>query len=224
MAKEINILLVDDHPMTLDGYINLLSEFNTDELMLTFTTAHNCTTAYTTIMNFSRLKKDIDFAYLDISLPPYKEMNIESGVDLALLIREKFPKCKIALLTMHNEPVLIDKIMNKVNPEAFISKCDINFEMFPNVFEKIYGGETFASHTISNALKELMMKNIKWDSIDSQILLLISQGVKTADLPNYIPLSMSALEKRKANIKSQLLRSKGGDKELIEEAKKIGLI
>jgi hypothetical protein len=53
---------------------------------------------------------------------------------------------------------------------------------------------------------------------------LISQGVKTVNLPNYIPLSMSAIEKRKANIKDQLLKEKGSDKDLIEIAKKLGFL
>ena len=54
--------------------------------------------------------------------------------------------------------------------------------------------------------------------------ILISQGIKTVNLPNYIPLSMSAIEKRKANIKGQLLMGKGNDSDLISIAKKLGLI
>jgi hypothetical protein len=53
---------------------------------------------------------------------------------------------------------------------------------------------------------------------------LIVDGIKTKDLPNFIPLSLSALEKRKANIKRQLIYEGGSDAELIEQVKKMGLL
>ena len=71
----------------------------------------------------------IDLALLDISLPPYIKFNIENGVDLASLIRKKFPNCKIVLLTMHGEPLAVDKIIKDINLEGFVSKNDINFEL-----------------------------------------------------------------------------------------------
>jgi hypothetical protein len=53
---------------------------------------------------------------------------------------------------------------------------------------------------------------------------LIAQGIKTINLPNFIPLSLSSIEKRKANIKKQLILNSGSDKELIDIAKKLGFI
>jgi hypothetical protein len=85
-------------------------------------------------------------------------------------------------------------------------------------------GNIYQSKTIIESQRELFKKNINWDNYDNEILILISQGVKTINLPNYIPLSMSAIEKRKANIKDQLLKGKGSDKDLVSKAKKIGLL
>ena len=45
---------------------------------------------------------------------------------------------------------------------------------------------------------ELFKRNINWDVHDSQILTLLGQGIKTVNLCKYIPLSMSAIEKRKS--------------------------
>ncbi|PIF30228.1 DNA-binding NarL/FixJ family response regulator [Flavobacterium sp. 9] len=220
----LTILIVDDHPMTVDSYINLLSYDDFQKNEPNFIKSYNCEDAYNKI-NFQQ-KKDtkIDFALLDINLPPYKEHNIFNGIDLALLIREKFPNCKIVLLTMHSEPLTVDKIIKGINPEGFISKSDINFELFPIICKKILEGDIFRSNTIIESQRELFKRNINWDTHDNQILTLISQGVKTVNLPEYIPLSMSAIEKRKANIKDQLLLGKGSDKDLIEKAKKLGLL
>ena len=220
----MNLLLVDDHPMTIDSYINLLSDEKNKDLQLNFITANSCESAYLKILQAEKQKLQLHMAFLDVSIPPYKEKNLHSGDDLAALVKRLFPKCKIVFFTMHSEPLLIDKIIKRIDTEGFISKCDINIEMFPRVFSALCDGKKYTSYTISNALRELAIKNIHWDSFDSQILLLLSQGVKTTNLVDYIPLSLSAIEKRKANIKYQLLPNKGSDQELIEIAKKIGLI
>ena len=101
---------------------------------------------------------------------------------------------------------------------------DINFETFPIICNKIIEGDYFRSETIINSQRELFKRNINWDVYDSQILLLIADGVKTINIPEYVPLSMSSIEKRKANIKAQLINGVGNDKELIHSAKKLGLI
>ncbi|KIA95302.1 MULTISPECIES: response regulator [unclassified Flavobacterium] len=224
MNTSLTILIVDDHPMTVDSYINLLSGNDFQKNEPTFIKSYNCEEAYNKIIFQLKQNVNIDFALLDISLPPYKEFNIDSGIDLAILIREKFPNCKIVLLTMHSEPLTVDKIIKGIKPEGFISKSDIDFESFPSICKKIIEGEIFLSNSIIKSQRKLFKKNINWDNHDNQILILISQGVKTVNLPDYIPLSMSAIEKRKANIKDQLLKGKGSDKDLIEKAKKLGLL
>ncbi|WKL45006.1 response regulator [Flavobacterium sp. ZE23DGlu08] len=224
MKTPLTILIVDDHPMTVDSYSNILSVSNFQERTPNFIRSYNCEEAYNKIFFYLNQNTTIDLALLDISLPPYIKFNIENGVDLASLIRKKFPNCKIVLLTMHGEPLAVDKIIKDINPEGFVSKNDINFELFPIICKKIINGEMYKSRTIIESQKELLDRNINWDKHDSQILILISKGIKTVNLPNYIPLSMSAIEKRKANIKGQLLMGKGSDSDLISIAKKLGLI
>nr|WP_315156236.1 response regulator [uncultured Flavobacterium sp.] len=214
------VLIIDDLPIIVDGYINLLSKTDFQENKLNFIKSHNCEDAYNKI----KRQVNINLALLDESLPPYKEFNINSGVDLALLIREKFTDCKIIILTMHSEPLTVDRIIKKIKPEGFFCKNDITSESFPSIFKKIIDGNIYQSKTIIESQRDLFKKNINWDNYDNEILILISQGVKTINLPNYIPLSMSAIEKRKANIKDQLLVGKGNDKDLVVKAKKIGLL
>lgn len=220
----LNMLIVDDHPMTVDSYVNLLSDKEFQENPPTFIKSHNCEDAYSKIMLHFKQNINIDFALLDINMPPFKKMNINSGIDLASLIREKFPNCKIVLLTMRSEPLTVDKIIKGIQPEGFIAKTDINFELFSIICKSIIEGTIYRSPTIIESQRELFKKNINWDNHDNQILILISEGVKTVNLPDYIPLSMSAIEKRKANIKDQLLKGKGSDKDLIEKAKNLGLL
>ncbi|MGC4041380.1 MAG: response regulator [Flavobacterium sp.] len=222
MEKDTTILIVDDHPMTVDSYVNLLSGAGINQNH--FIKSYSGQDAFNKINFCFAQNKAIDLALLDINIPACEEQKIFSGIDLAKFIRQKFPRCKLVFLTMRSEPILVDNILKDLSPEGFISKNDIDFEKFPVICRSIMDGEVFRSETIVNSQRELFKKNINWDVYDSQILMLIADGVKTINIPNFIPLSMSSVEKRKANIKAQLINGNGNDKDLVHAAKKLGLI
>jgi len=217
------ILIVDDHPINVDGYQALLSNIGSNkeaEYLLAF----DCEQAYNTINNNHLVDKTIDFAFIDVSLPAYEEKKMFSGTDIAVLIRKFFPRCKIVIISMHKEPLWVNQIYKSVNPEGFIAKSDINYKCFPEIFQSIEKNEVYLSQSIKLSQKIMIQKNINWDDYDSKILQLISQGIKTINLPNFIPLSLSTIEKRKANIKKQLILDNGSDKDLIDVAKNLGFI
>lgn len=220
----LNILIVDDHPMTVDSYVNLLSDdyFYDDEPF--FIKSYNCETAYKEILSIKKQNTNLDFAILDVSLPAYKQQNIENGIDLATLIRSTHPACKILLLTMHTEIFIVNRVIEEIYPEGFISKSEINFESFPAICKKILSGKIIYSDEIIKSQKKLVQRNFDWGEYDRQILTLLSQGVKMIDIPNHIPLSLSSIEKRKASIKNHFLLEKGGDIELINKIKQLGFL
>ena len=219
-----NILLVDDHPITIDGYVNILHNQKHYHTPIDFTKAYSCEEAYLKITKRFLSQKTIDVDFLDISLPSFESKNIQNGVDLGALIRQYFPKCKIILLTMHSERVLIHNAIKKINPEGFILKNDINAHALVTAYLSIMQGKQFYSATISKVHNENTIKKLNFDALDCQILELISKKIKTKDLPKHLPLSLSAIEKRKAAIKTKILKDKGSDKELIEQAEKMKLI
>jgi hypothetical protein len=105
-----------------------------------------------------------------------------------------------------------------------VYKRQLHYKCFPEIFLSIEKNEKYLSQSIKESKKILFQKNVSWDDNDSKILQLIAQGVKTKNLPNYIPLCLSAIEKRKANIKKQLILNTGSDKEMIDVAKKLGFL
>jgi hypothetical protein len=217
------ILIVDDHPINVDSYQTLLASIESNN-EANYLVAFDCEQAYNTIHSSLNEVEPIDFAFIDISLPAYKEKKMFSGIDIALLIRKLFPECKIVIISMHKEPLWVNQIYKAINPEGFIAKSDINFKCFPDIFKSIDKNEVYFSQSIKVSQKIMIQNNINWDDYDSKILYYITQGIKTIHLPDYIPLSLSAIEKRKANIKKQLLLTSGSDKELIDAVKKMGFI
>jgi len=217
------ILIVDDHPINVDGYQTILSNIESNK-EAQYLIAFDCEQAYNTINNNHLVDNTIDFAFIDVSLPPYEEKKILSGSDIAMLIRKLFPQCKIIIISMHKEPLRVNQIYKSVNPEGFIAKSDINYKCFPEIFQSIEKNEVHFSKSIKLSQKIMIQKNINWDDNDSKILQLIAQGIKTINLPDFIPLSLSSIEKRKANIKKQLILNSGSDKELIDIAKNLGFL
>ena len=218
----MNILIIEDHPLNVDSYIALLSAIEINK-NAGYHIAYDCKQAYQLIHQLKNKQANLDLAFIDVSLPAYEEMNLRSGDELGSLIQQIFPNCKIIIISMHSEPVWVNRIVKTLKPEGFISKNDINYRSFPEIMETINNHETYYSKSIVEAQKEFLIKNINWDEHDSKILQLIAEGIKTKNLPNYIPLSLSAIEKRKANMKKQLLFEGGTDAELIESTKKMGL-
>ncbi|GGB76894.1 DNA-binding response regulator [Flavobacterium suaedae] len=226
MQKDLNILIVDDHPMTVNGYINVLSDEEFKGYHLNFTKALNCEEAYNLITDSAENGKPFDIAYLDLSLPPYPEKNISSGFDLGMLLRKILPDCIIIILTMHSEAVLVDRLIKEINPKGILCKSDIDIDEFLNAFKIIFeNDDTYLSNKIVKSLKDKVFETYNLDSYDKQILMRLSEGILTKNIPNYVPLSLSAIEKRKARMKNMLLQGKGGDDyELIEAIKKMGII
>ena len=221
MKNPINILIVDDHPFIIQAYKNALDKYSQQGFEFSVTQANNCKTGYESI---TEAKTAFDVAFFDISMPEYPEKGIYSGEDLATLIKTEMPNCKIILLTMHTELLKINNIIKNINPSGLVIKNDLTFDELIFAFDKIINNESYYSQTVIKLVGQAQYNNIELDAFDKQILFHLSKGVKTKDLPQYIPLSLSAIEKRKLNIREILEVAGGTDVDLINEAKTKGVI
>ena len=220
---KVKMLLVDDHPIILDGYRNILNSFNNDELDLIIETASDCDEAFLKITN-SQLTLPYDIIFLDISLPPSQHYPIYSGEDLGLKIRELLPNCKLVILTMYTENLRLFNIMKNLKPEGLLIKSDVTPKEFFAAFEKIITGDLYYSQTVNEFIRMHFSQDYIINALDREILYHLSKGVKTKDLPNIINLSLAAIEKRKRNIKEIFGIEEGGDLVLIDKAKEIGFL
>ncbi|MFY8009082.1 MAG: response regulator [Flavobacterium sp.] len=221
MRTPIQILIVDDHPFIIEAYKNAINKYSQNGFEFEVTQANNCKSGYENIMEAS---KNFDIAFFDISMPEYAEKGIYSGEDLAMLMKAEMPECKVILLTMHTELLKINNIIKNINPSGLIIKNDLTFDELLFAFDKIINNESYYSQTVIKLVGQAQYNNIELDVFDKQILFHLSKGVKTKDLPTYIPLSLSAIEKRKLNIREILEVPGGTDVDLIREAKNKGVI
>ncbi|TDW46081.1 DNA-binding NarL/FixJ family response regulator [Flavobacterium sp. 270] len=216
-----NILIVDDHPFIIEGYKNAITRYNPKEYDFVIAQAHDCKSAYDLIVD--EKTPQFDIAFLDISMPAYEEKNLFSGEDIAKLILQKMPNCKIILLTMYTELLKIKTIIRTINPNGLVIKNDLTFDELLFAFDKVMRSEKYYSQSVQKMLNQTPHNSIEIDQFDKQILFHLSKGIEVFAMPQYIPISLTAIEKRKINLKELLKIKSGSDEELVKEAKSKGL-
>lgn len=214
-----NILIVDDHPFIIQGYKNAITRYNPNEYDFVISEAKDCESAYSLITNTDSLVFDI--AFLDISMPAYEEKELYSGEDLAKLILQYMPNCKIIMLTMFTEFLKLKTLINNVNPRGLVIKNDLTFDELLIAFDKVISNQLYYSKSILEMLGS-HDNSIEIDLFDKQILFHLSKGTKLQDIPQFVPISLNAIESRKANLKNLLEVVE--DSDLVKAAKNKGLI
>lgn len=220
--KSLNILMIDDHPSMIEGYKSILS-FNDLGIQINSVPAYNCEAAYNIITSEDN-SEAFDMAFVDLSLPPYLDKNMKSGEDLALLIRKTHPKCKIVILTSHAEAFILDNIQKIIEPNGLLVKSDFTAEELLIAFEQIYNNQIYTSKTVVDNIADLQAKSAFLDENNRKLITLLSEGVKTKNMPLHMNLSISAIDKRKAQIRHYFKIEKGSDEDIIRAAKNHGLI
>lgn len=221
--NHINILMVDDHPIIIEGYQNVLLATKQDDQELHVDTANNCDEAVTMIEQASK-KYPYDVCFFDISLPGSKDGKYASGEDLALLAKKLMPRAKIVILTMFNESFRIHNIIKEIDPHGFLIKSDLTSMELADGFQQILKSPPYYSSTVSNYMKKSISSEIYIDDINRKILHLLSQGIKTKNLNEYIDISTSAIEKRKKSLKILFSVDDGKDETLLKEAREKGYL
>lgn len=217
-----NILIVDDHPFIIEGYKNAITRYNPHQYEFLISQAHDCKSGYDLIEDENTLHFDV--AFLDISMPAYEEKDIYSGEDLAKLILKKMPSCKVILLTMYTELLKIKTIIRTIQPNGLIIKNDLTFDELLFAFDKVMKNDKYYSQSVQKIINQSPHNSIEIDEFDKQILFHLSKGTSVEDMPQYIPISQNAIEKRKASLKELLKVKSGSDEELLKEAKSKGFL
>ena len=125
MIEKIKILMIDDHPMIIEGYQNTLLFTKKENQELEIDIANNCDEAIVYMDKSIIRGTPYDVLFVDISLPPSTDGLMSSGEDLAEYARKVLPKAKIIILTMFNESFRIHNIIKTIDPEGFLIKSDV---------------------------------------------------------------------------------------------------
>lgn len=220
-----HVLIIEDHPLITEAYKKAFSQVSSKNTKLSFiiSSANNCDEACLKINDASK-QQGFDMVLLDIKLPPSKEGILLSGEDLGLKIMELLPNSKIVVSTTFNDNYRINSIFKSLNPEGFLIKNDLNPKELVLAIESIIEGKPYYSKSVIELMRKLTANDFLIDAIDRKLLYELSKGTKMSQLPEIIPLSISALEKRKRVLKEIFNLADKEDRDLFRIAEEKGFI
>jgi DNA-binding NarL/FixJ family response regulator len=168
--KKINIAIVDDHSLFLEGLSSILKDVDNFKIIITASSAKE-------LLNQPNLAT-IDVLISDISMP---EMD---GIALSQIIKKQFPTIKILIVSMHEE-IQIIKALIKMKIDGYLFK-NADKELLVSAITSVAQGNLFFSEAIKNKLiftneeeDESSTKSIlpKLSSREKEILELIAKGL-----------------------------------------------
>ncbi|WP_341839661.1 response regulator transcription factor [Chitinophaga caseinilytica] len=187
-GNTIQIAIVDDHPLILEGLQKLLDNTPGMEIAGCFSSAAEC-------LDFLRTSY-ADILLLDIGLPD------ASGLDLCRDVKTLSPSTRVLALSNHSERSMILQMLQQ-GASGYLLKNVAADELVRCIHEAHEGLLTF-----SKAIREIMAKpsasalreTPQLTRREKEILLLIADGKTTADIASFLHLSPLTIETHRKNL------------------------
>lgn len=220
MKKELNVLIIEDHPIVAESYKNtLLSDIKYNYQI---SMVENCGDALR-IINRSKHVARFDLFLIDVQMKASEDGSMTSGEDIAVYVKNNFPNSKIVILTALDKSDRIKSIVKSTPHDALLIKTDVSVKILLEAIDSVVNDSLYYSSRVKKVNARTLDNEELLDDLDKKIIYYLSKGVTTKNLPNYIDLKLSMIEKRKSAIK-QILNVSGRDAELLKEAEKRGYI
>jgi DNA-binding NarL/FixJ family response regulator len=225
MTQNINVLIVEDEPLIINVLEKALDQISESNGLFQFkvTSVTNCDLAQIEIEKAIKCLP-FDLVLLDISIPESTDKKLLSGEDIGIQLRDLFPKIKIIVFTSQNNNYRLNNILKSINPEGFLIKSDIDYSKLIMAINAILHDELFYSKAIMQLVRRHISNDFVLDQLDRQLVYHISKGSKMKGLSEILPLSKSAIEYRKRNLKQLFDVEDGDDRDLILKAEEHGYI
>ena len=223
-TQVINILMVDDHALILDGYEKILKSMENERGPYHFSVeqAHSIGDALASL-NTTFRRRSLHLVLLDIGLP--KENQYMSGLDLGEEIRKLYPEAKLIIITGYDNFPMIQKTMETVKPEGFLIKGELKAEGLGAAVREVLENAPYYTKTVRKYLANIKMKPSLLDHYDVLILFHLQEGKQTKELWKLLPLSTTSIERRKRKLKELLeLELDCTDVQLLNRAREAGFL
>ena len=223
-TQHINILMIEDHPMILESYVEVIEALQreTENYRFEIFQAHSILDAINSLDDTFD-KRQLHLVFLDIGLP--KENKYMTGLDLGTAIRREFPDVKIIIITGYDNFPIIQKALNTVKPDGLLIKAELSPEGLIIAVKDVLQDIPHYTKTVRKYLNHIETKPSHLDRYDMLLLFHISEGKKTQELPAILPLSLTSIERRKRKLKEILkLETDSSDVQLLIRAKEMGFL
>ena len=196
-AIKIKLLLVDDHPIVLDGIKTHLGEQKDLEVV------GEAANGQEALRKAKLLLPDV--VLMDITMP---HMN---GLEATAQLRKQLPQCKVLILTMHESREYIAQIM-RLGARGYLLK-DCSPAELVLAIKTVHQGEVYFSPSISRLLVQGIVDGRRPENIEPppaltdrecEVLSLISEGLLNKQIADRLGIGVRTIETHRERIMRKL--------------------
>ncbi len=182
----IQVFIVDDHQMIIEGIHSLLEGEKEIEWMGSARTPED-------LMAF--LKRALpDIILLDINLPQ------RSGLDLCLEIKQQYPGIRVIGLSTSDQPSVIRKMQDN-GASGYLLK-DAGKQEIMTALREVSRGKSFVSFSVAEVLKKKMPDD-RLPAItrrEKEVLEMIAEGLTNPEIATKLFLSIATVDSHRKNL------------------------
>lgn len=200
--SNIQLFVVDDHPIFVDGIVNLLKDTPGFEIIGTASNGQEFLDKIKT--------KQPDIVLMDINMP------VMDGIEATKELKLNYPKVKVIALTMFNDIRFIKDLL-EIGAKGYVLK-NISREDLIKAIHTVSEGKPFLDSTVQEKVissmsatdedefdekeADLMVQNIT--SRELEILQLIALGLTSQDISQKLFISKNTVETHRKNLLAKL--------------------
>ncbi|MFC6103203.1 response regulator transcription factor [Olivibacter domesticus] len=188
MEQRIHILIVDDHPVVLEGMKALLQDNDMVEV-------DACCSNGQDALAFL-LENKVDVILLDINLPDI------SGIDLCKLIKQQYADIHIVAISNYNERSMITKMLQN-GATGYVLK-NASAEEIIDAIRAVVKKTVYFSPEVQKSLFEAALDDPldlpKLTRREQEVLRCIAEGKTTAEIGDTLFISPHTVETHRRNL------------------------
>lgn len=196
---KIQVMVVDDHKMFVEGVQSIFSNFGEIDIVETIFDGKD-------VLDVLESNANIDIILLDINLP-----NV-NGLELTKLIKKKYPKVKILILSMYNNAEYIKEVL-KEGASGYVLK-NTDHEELIQAIQSVYQGNLYYSQSVTQTMMNSFAKKrsnnnmdilqVKISKREKEILGLIIKEHTAQEIATMLFISLHTVETHRSNLMSKL--------------------
>jgi DNA-binding NarL/FixJ family response regulator len=198
--RSLQVVLVEDHHIMRRGLGSLLTSERDVKIVGEAGSGEEA---------LMLIKKDClpDLAIIDIALPGM------DGIETTRQIRQHYPKIKVLILSMYNNPFLVNQAF-RAGAHGYVLKQSMVEELFEAI-DKVMKGENFISanipHSMEIASRGKQDLGAELTVRESEILNLLVHGLTPKEIANQLTISIYTVYTHINTIKQKLGLTKNAD-------------
>lgn len=183
---KISVLVVDDHPMVLEGMRSMLAQIHFVEIAGVASNAYEA-------MGLIKVHHP-DIVITDINMPEV------SGIELAVKIRKEFPAVRIVAMSTFKERSYISQMIQS-GASGYLVKS-ASKEEIEDAILSVYAGKLYMSLNIpvSDSDKEMGYTVPVLSSREKEVLLLIADGLTNPQIAEKLFISLHTVDSHRKNL------------------------